>query len=477
MTSLSRICALTAVVLAGCGGAARTSKSGAPVRETVTLTLQMPDAGDPVGERFAAEVRRRSGGSVRVKIDKAGRYDSRDPAAELRLARALQAGDEDIGYLAARAWSADGHSAFSALLAPFVITTYPVEQEVATGPIARQVLGTLPPSVVGLALVPAQLRRVLAVRPPVSMPALAGLRVRVVDNPQTASDFRALGAEPVQGLDSGKVWDELQAHRLDGAETSPSFVLQNNYLAVAKYLSSYALFPKYQSIVLSARAWAGLSTGQRDAVRAAARSAVAFAGAQLERQERTDLAQLCRAGLRVATPSVAQMTALAAAGAAADGDADPRVVDALRALPGAGAQATVTALPRACTDPAAAPPAPHATRVKFPEGVYVTTDSARDWLQGDVINPEFTTAITFRTRLKDGHWYQTQKPGFADQCPCSGTYTVTGDQIRFVWGDHSTTPETVKWSYFNRQLRFTLVEVADPSSKVIYTAHPWRKVG
>ena len=39
------------------------------------------------------------------------------------------------------------------------------------------------------------------------------------------------------------------------------------------------------------------------------------------------------------------------------------------------------------------------------------------------------------------------------------------------------TPETVKWSYFNEQLRFRIVDVADSGSRVIYTAHPWRKVG
>jgi TRAP-type C4-dicarboxylate transport system substrate-binding protein len=477
MSTLTRLCGLVAVALAGCGGAAHTGKSGAPVQHTVTLKLQMPDAGDAIGERFAAEVRRRSGGSVRVEIDRAAPYDSRDPAAELRLARALEAGREDIGYLPARAWSADGRAAFSALLAPFVVTTYPAAQEVAEGPIAREVLGTLPSSVVGLALVPAQLRRVLAVRPPVSMSALAGLRVRVVDNPQSASDFRALGAQPVQGLDSGEVQTEIQARRLDGAETSASAVLENSYAAVAKYLSSYAVFPKFQSIVVSSRAWARLTAGQRDAVRAAARSAVTLAGELLPRQERAQLAQLCRSGLRVVTPSVAQLNALAAAAAAAHGDGDPHVVDALRALPSAGPQATVTPPPRDCTDPAAAAPAPHATRVKFPEGVYVTTDTVKDWEQGNVINPEFTTAITFRTTLKHGRWYQTQKPTYADQCPCSGTYTVNGDQVRFVYDDDATTPETVRWSYFNRQLRFTLVEAADNASKVIYTAHPWRKVG
>ena len=38
------------------------------------------------------------------------------------------------------------------------------------------------------------------------------------------------------------------------------------------------------------------------------------------------------------------------------------------------------------------------------------------------------------------------------------------------------TPETVRWSYYDGQLTFAIVNVQDLSSRVIYTAHPWRKV-
>ena len=38
-------------------------------------------------------------------------------------------------------------------------------------------------------------------------------------------------------------------------------------------------------------------------------------------------------------------------------------------------------------------------------------------------------------------------------------------------------PEKVRWSYFDGQLTFGIVDVADTGSRVIYTAHPWRKTG
>jgi hypothetical protein len=79
-------------------------------------------------------VAERTGGSVRVELGRG--YDSELPATELRLARALEAGRAEIGYLPARAWSAAGIPAFRALLAPFAVTTDETAQALATGEIA-----------------------------------------------------------------------------------------------------------------------------------------------------------------------------------------------------------------------------------------------------------------------------------------------------------------------------------------------------
>src|SRR5262249_33877948 len=150
----------------------------------------------------------------------------------------------------------------------------------------------------------------------------------------------------------------------------------------------------------------------------------------------------------------------------------------LRALPGAGPQTLATPIPQACTAPAAPQQPKRAAR--FPEGTYVTTDTVEDWERGDVINPDFETDITYRTTIRDGHWSQTQSPNYPDQGPFSGTYRVDGDEIRFVMlhaGGELSTPETLKWSFYNGQLQFTVVDVADSAGRVIYTAHPWRKAG
>ena len=247
-----------AVVLPACsGGSHNANKAGAAGGHTVTLRLEMPDGGDPRGAFFAREVARRSEGSVQVRIDVTG-YSSARPANELALARALEAGREDIAYLPARAWAAAGVPAFRALLAPFVITTEGASQAVAEAPVAQRIVATLPRSVVGIALVPDEPRRVLASRPVDSPAAFSGLRIRIIDNAQTAANFDALGARAVQGLDSQQTGRALQRRTVDAVESSTATIISNGYFTFARYLSELL-----RSSRSSRRSWSVAGSGRR----------------------------------------------------------------------------------------------------------------------------------------------------------------------------------------------------------------------
>jgi TRAP-type C4-dicarboxylate transport system substrate-binding protein len=229
--------------LVACGGSEHVQKSGATTHRTVTLTLAMPDGDDPLGHAFEEAVARRSGGSVRLRPNPHD-YGSTDPANEVALAKDLERGRADVGYLPARAWAAAGVDTFRVLLAPFVVTTDAAAQTLADSPVAGELLATLPGDVVGLGLVPAQSRRLLASKPPVRLGDYAGLRLRIVDNPQTVATFSAPGATPVQGLTAREVSSALARHEMDGAETSPDAILNNNYASYVSDLSGYAAVPE-----------------------------------------------------------------------------------------------------------------------------------------------------------------------------------------------------------------------------------------
>jgi hypothetical protein len=168
-----------------------------------------------------------------------------------------------------------------------------------------------------------------------------------------------------------------------------------------------------------------------------------------------------------------------------------RTVAALRTLPGAGPHRLASPLPTSCRSSSNLAGRAEGQRgeAAIPSGVYVVTETGRDWRRGDVTN--FKVSITYKTWIRDGRWYQIQTPNYPDQGPFSGIYRIHGDRVTFVMlkagahGQNSVSgPETVRWSYFDGRLTFHTVtpedpgvSVADPDSRVIYFAHPWRKVG
>ena len=167
------------------------------------------------------------------------------------------------------------------------------------------------------------------------------------------------------------------------------------------------------------------------------------------------------------------------------GTAGKELLSQLLRLPGTGVQPLATPLPPRCTRPGSntAPPA-HRGGATIPAGVYTVTDTYKDWLAGGVINPDAKTAITYVTTIrKNGTWYQTQSPNYPDQGPFSGTWEVHGDELTFVMlraGTHGQNsvdaPETVRWSYFDGKLILGNLIVADSGARVLYAAHPWRKI-
>jgi hypothetical protein len=302
----------------------------------------------------------------------------------------------------------------------------------------------------------------------------------------------ALGARPVQGLASNEVNAPLRSGSVTAVESSPFSIAENAYQNGAPYLTSYALFPKFGTLVASKKAWAALSPADQAAMKRAVTDTRRNSG-QLASRETLELTQLCQQGVVLDQPTAAQLAALARSTATAGpaSAAAAAVERQIRALPGTGAQpdaitrpdgcrvagdaATATAIHRVLT-----PDATHHGGGKIPPGTYVVTETVADFQAGGQYGSDFDKDITFTTYLHaDGTMRETQAPDYPDQGPVSGHYVVKGDEVTFFvsqpTSDWSAT-ETVRWSYFDGQLTFAIVDVADTASRVIYTAHPWRKV-
>jgi TRAP-type C4-dicarboxylate transport system substrate-binding protein len=483
MTRRALITALAlAAGLAGCGGASpggHRNKAGAAPERPQTLEIEATDAGSPEAREFAERIEKRSGGSLTVKL--LTDYSSNSPGNEAELASDLRAGHADFGVLPARAWAAAGVKAFDALQAPFVIGDYDVARAAVAGPAGDALKTALENGgVVPLGLVPAELRRILSVRPLASPDAFRGLAIRVPKNATSAAVVRSLGAGAVQAITSDDVFDWLRDGRLDGAETAPLWAYDNDYSRYARYITGYALFDRVDTIVAARSAWKRLSPTQQAAVRDAARDTTGFAGS-VDKRDAGDLAALCRAGVRVTTPTQEQLAGLVdatepvRAALRTDPETGP-VLQALARTTGAGPR--LLAAPAECTKPISASAVSKLGPATIPSGTYKLQASVEDFKRWGQYGPRFAKPIVWTIKLGHGRFVVTERPTYANEDPQSGTFTVNGDVARFRMlqpvADQS--PWTARWSYYDGKLTWVPLDISDTTSRVIWGVRPWTKV-
>lgn len=464
--------ALAAACAAGCGSAG--TKAGAGTGTVLSMKMQAPDGDDADAAYFADEVRRRTAGRVRIEID-GHSYSSVDPDNELRLIRDLRAGRVATAYVPSRAWERAGLPGFRALQAPFLIDDYRLLKDVATGEVGARMLATLDKAgLVGLGLVPKELRRLLGKRSLASPRALAGARIRVVTSPTSVLDLEALGATPLTDLDAHQVSGALARGNLDGLETEVHAIPGNAYTSVAPYLTSnLPLFAKAQTIVVRRDVLERLSDADQHAVREAAKAAVEHADPQA--QETTEVKGLCAAGLRLVAATQADVDAFRATAEPvieqlAQDPVTARAIASIKALRGDGAARDT--LPTCPPAQQGQTPAKHTE--KFPQGRYESHLTKADFdaagVDPDPQLPPDPLLITMRS----GRWRTNEVEPFV------GTYSVDGDELTFLIQappENKGTRETVKWSYYRGRLTLRSVFVADAGSRVIYDTHPWRRVG
>jgi TRAP-type C4-dicarboxylate transport system substrate-binding protein len=484
MTMRTLITPLVVVTLVGCGGSSdggRSNKAGAPARSSPrTIDVQATDAASPEAQYLARQIEKRSDGTLSVTLHED--YSATEPANEARLARDIRAGKADFGVLPARAWAPAGVEAFDALQAPFVLGGYDVARAALAGPAGTALKRALEDAgVTALGLVPAELRRVLSVRPLATPGAYQGMSIRIPDNETSAASLRSLGARPIEEITADEVLRQLRMHELGGAETAPVWAVANNYGKYAQHITGYALFDRVDTLVASPSAWKRLSSGQQAAVRAAVEDTVGFAGSLADRDSK-NLATLCRSGVRVTTPTEAQLSALVDAtepvrAALRSDPATASVLQALEATDGAGPQ--LLDVPSACTQPASAGAAPKAGPATIPEGTYKVRTTVADFERWGQYGPDWEKPIVWTITLRDGRFGFSQEPDYPDAGPGSGTFTVDGDVARFRIlkpAVDANPPWTARWSYYNGQLAWVPIDIADLGERIVWGAHPWRKV-
>lgn len=456
----------------GCfGGSGKTKVGGKKLRQ-LTLVMQTPDAPDANAEHFIAQVTERTNGRIRI-VEGGNEYSSRDPDNELRLVRALRSGKEQMAYLPSRAWERGSNvTSFRALQAPFLVTNYALLRRITTGSIGQSMLQSLDRiEIVGLGLVPDELRRPLGRKPLVSAAAFRGTKIRVVTSPTSVLAVRALGAIPLTNFTSGQVAPALRNGRLDGVESSTKSISDNNYVAAARYMpSNLALFAKTQTIAIRRDVFARLSAADQAALRGAALATVAHADPAAREDE--EVRQLCTKGLRLVPATANALSSLrrSAQRAYERLRRDPPTARAISSIELLAAAHKKSAVLTPCKTSQAIASAPRGT---LPQGRFASTLTEADFQRaGAVRDPNFPEPWVIT--LQHGRWRTNENP------PFGGRYILRSNEITFVIEqpqDAAGERETVSWSYYRERLTLRIVSVKEAGSRVIYTAHPWRRIG
>lgn len=210
------------------------------------------------------------------------------------------------------------------LAMPFLFRSLEHLQHVLDGPIGNEILNSFEAhGFVGLAFYDSGARSIYnSIRPVRSLDDLKGLRLRVQQSEQMSDMVRALGAQPVE-MPYGQVLTGLANRLIDGAENNwPSFVTTGHYKYAGYYtLTRHTVSPDV--LVMSQKAWAGLSPEDQTIFREAAQRSSAYMRERWRELEEHSRKQAELAGVKIVTDIDRKPLEAAMAGIYAKAERDP----------------------------------------------------------------------------------------------------------------------------------------------------------
>jgi TRAP-type C4-dicarboxylate transport system substrate-binding protein len=456
----------------GCDGRPGVDKAGPKPVAPVVLTLANHEQGPEDVHAWADAVRRLSNGSVRIRV--VNNWRDLDLGFERRTLGDVRSGRVALAKVAARAYDTVGVASFQPLVAPFLIDSSALMSRVLSGPVAQRALaGTAPLGLVGLTLLPGELRRQVGVTRPLMRPSdFRGARIAVREGAVEAATYRALGADPVE-LPAGS-----SLASVDGTEL-PLEVLSDNPAVrdVRTLATNIVLWPKPMTIVINADRFASLTNPQQQALRDA--GPATFAAQMKLISERDDYARrrLCRIGTPFAHARSDDLAALRAA-------VEPVYVQIERGAGNAVALREIEAIKEhappdapACEpgETSAAAPVGRTTAI---DGTYRTSFTKQELAQSpDLMEPGETNdqnwgALTLH--LDHGHMTVTGRNTRGSGTD-TGHYTVDGDTIRFN-SDQTGENFALRWNLYRDTLKFERDEKLGVGPTP-FLVKPWRRVG
>ena len=426
-------------------------------------------------EVYLEQVERLSRGSVRIEFTQ--HWREREPGQEVGLIRDVQAGEIDMAWVGARAFDAVGVNSFQALVAPFVIDSYDLQDRVFEEGIPQRMLQGLDAiGLTGIGVLPGPMRKLMGVSHPFTAPSdFDGAVVGTSGGRLAERTLRALGATPTM------VPARASLDGLDGLDYQLSAIYGNHYVQQGGHVTANVdLWPRPPVFIINTDRFTGLTDEQQEILTAAAAAAIVPASAATRQEETHAASGLCGTEMSVVHASDSEQAALRNAVEPIFAELAAEL-ETKAFLDEIGALKTRLHAPPesfACQVGAAVP----AAVVTPLDGVYRVTTTADDLRRaGDPPVPENYGDYIYV--VDRGRFAFTQETD--DACTWGfGTYVVDGD--RFEWsflGGGGIAPNDAAnkrgefmvfgWSLYRDAL--TLTAVPGEISPSSFMLKPWRR--
>jgi tripartite ATP-independent transporter DctP family solute receptor len=256
-------------------------------------------------EKFKELVEERSGGNITVKL-----YPGGVLGGDLQTLSALQGGTVEMTVLNAGLVGGVAKD-FALADLPFLYDTPEQADAVMDGPFGTKLMEQLPAhGLAGLGYWELGFRQLTNNRRPVTkVEDIAGLKIRVVQQPVMIDLFNALGANAVP-MPFPEVYTALETGAIDGQENPFPNILATKFYEVQKYLTVTKHVYNPQIVLVSGKLWDKLNAEERKLLQDAVVEARDFQRATSRAQSEEALAQLKEEGMEVTELAPEEMAKL-----------------------------------------------------------------------------------------------------------------------------------------------------------------------
>jgi tripartite ATP-independent transporter DctP family solute receptor len=245
-------------------------------------------------EKFKDLVEEKSGGNITVRLFPGGVL-----GGDLQTLSALQGGTVEMTVMNAGLVGGVAKD-FALAYLPFLYETPEQADAVMDGPFGQALMDQLPAhSLAGLGYWELGFRQLTNNRHTVaSVDDVAGLKIRVVQQPVMIDLFNALGANAVP-MPFPEVYTALETGAIDGQENPFPNILASKFVEVQKYLTVTNHVYNPQIVLVSGKLWESLNEEERKLLQDAAAEARDFQRETSRKQSEEALAELKEEGMEV----------------------------------------------------------------------------------------------------------------------------------------------------------------------------------